>query len=115
MKNVNTLKWLLTLACLLAALCAFTLAANAEIVDSGTCGAEGDGSNLIWTLDNKGLLTIIGSGEMQDFSENSSGYNYYTQAPWSGSEKKAKRIKQISFEGNITSIGEWAFAYCKNI
>ncbi len=34
----------------------------ADIVDSrGTCGAEGDGSNLTWTLDSKGVLTISGS------------------------------------------------------
>ncbi|MFR5421337.1 MAG: hypothetical protein ACLTG4_04855 [Oscillospiraceae bacterium] len=25
----------------------------ADIVDSGTCGAEGDGSNLTWMLDSK--------------------------------------------------------------
>ena len=30
----------------------------ADIVDSGTCGAEGDGSNLTWTLDSDGVLTI---------------------------------------------------------
>ena len=38
----------------------------AEIVKSGTCGAEGDGSNLTWTLDSEGLLTISGSGDMYD-------------------------------------------------
>ena len=36
----------------------------AGIVDSGTCGAEGDGSNLTWTLDSEGVLTISGSGDM---------------------------------------------------
>ena len=35
----------------------------AGIVDSGTCGAEGDGSNLTWTLDSEGVLTISGSGD----------------------------------------------------
>ena len=30
--------------------------------ESGTCGAEGD--NLTWTLDDSGVLTISGTGEM---------------------------------------------------
>ena len=38
----------------------------ADIVDSGTCGAEGNGSNLTWTLDSEGVLTISGSGDMHD-------------------------------------------------
>lgn len=33
-------------------------------VKSGTCGAEGDGRNLTWTLDSEGVLTISGSGDM---------------------------------------------------
>lgn len=36
----------------------------AEIVDSGFCGAEGDGSNLTWTLDSEGTLRIEGTGAM---------------------------------------------------
>ena len=39
----------------------------ADIVDSGTCGAEGDGSNLAWTLDSEGVLTISGSGDMHGY------------------------------------------------
>jgi hypothetical protein len=34
----------------------------AEIIKQGTCGANGD--NLTWTLDDEGLLTISGEGEM---------------------------------------------------
>ena len=34
----------------------------ADIVDSGTCGTKG--SNLTWTLDSEGVLTISGSGDM---------------------------------------------------
>ena len=41
----------------------------AGIVDNGICGAEGDGSNLTWTLDRDGVLTISGSGDMH-------GYDY---------------------------------------
>lgn len=61
---------LLTLAvCCLAAvlLSGAALAADVDIVDSGTCGAEGDGSNLKWTLDSEGTLTISGQGKMADY------------------------------------------------
>ena len=37
-------------------------ASAADIVESGECGAEG--SNLTWTLDSEGTLTISGEGEM---------------------------------------------------
>ena len=62
MKNAKPIKWLLTLAGLLAALCVFALAANAKIVDSGACG-----SNLTWTLDDAGTLTIRGAGAMAGY------------------------------------------------
>ena len=42
-------------------------AAAATIVDSGTCG-----SNLTWTLDSEGTLTISGEGEMDG----------YLSSPW---------------------------------
>ena len=39
----------------------------ADIVASGTCGAEGDGSNLTWMLDIEGVLTISGTGDMRNY------------------------------------------------
>ena len=48
------------LLALVIALALGLCAARAEIVDSGTCGADGD--NLTWTLDDEGLLTISGAG-----------------------------------------------------
>ena len=50
--------------CMLTALTAEIFAA--DIVDSGYCGGEGDGTNLTWTLDSKGTLTISGNGKMAD-------------------------------------------------
>ena len=52
----------------------------ADIVDSGTCGAEGNGSNLTWTLDSEGTLTISGTGAME---------NYFSDdAPWTAQDVK---------------------------
>ena len=61
-------KRLLSLILALAMLCTLlpqvALPASAAVY-SGTCGAEGDGSNLTWSFDTEtGLLTITGSGAM---------------------------------------------------
>ena len=104
---------------------ATALAAN--IVDSGTCGAEGNGSNLTWTLDSKGVLTISGRGGMRDYGS--------SDAPWYGSRSRVKSaviadgvtsIGSDAFQGctsltsvtipdSVTSIGKGAFSYCKSL
>ena len=76
----------------------------ADIVDSGTCGAEGDGSNLTWTLDSDGVLTISGSGDMHGYG--SSG------APWHGIRSMVKSA--VIAEG-VTSIGGCAFYDCTSL
>ena len=76
----------------------------ADIVDSGTCGAEGDGSNLTWTLDSDGVLTISGSGDMHGYDYGSSG------APWDDS-----RVKSAVIAEGVTSIGSYAFDDCKSL
>ena len=68
------------------------LMAGAEIVDSGTCG-----DNLTWEIDNEGLLTISGFGEMNS-------------NPW---EKSI--IKQVIIHQGITSIKDFAFNDCYNL
>lgn len=40
----------------------------ADIVASGYCGGEGDGTNLTWTLDSDGVMTISGTGLMADYN-----------------------------------------------
>ena len=71
----------------------------ADVVRSGTCGAEGDGSNLTWTLDSERVLTISGSGDMYDYG--SSG------APWYWS-----RVTSAVIAEGVTSIGRYAFDGC---
>ena len=98
---------LLTLAvCCLAAvlLSGAALAADADIVDSGTCGAEGDGSNLKWTLDSEGTLTISGQGKMPD--------SYYYSLPW---YSKMDSIKTVCIDSGVTSIGNDALYGCTGL
>ena len=74
-----------------------------EIVDSGTCGAEGDGSNLTWTLDSDGLLTISGSGAMRNYAQGSS--------PWFWNIS----VKKVIIKSGATSIGDTAFWACEEL
>ncbi len=75
-------------------------AADATITASGECGAEG--SNLQWTLDDSGTLTISGTGAMADYS----GLN---DQPW---YRNLKNITALVIGENVTNIGVGAF---KNI
>ena len=76
----------------------------ADRVASGTCGAEGDGSNLTWTLDSDGVLTISGTGAMKE-------YDPY-KAPWYGS---SSRVKSAVIAEGVTSIGKYAFYDCRSL
>ena len=99
----------------------------ADIVASGTCGAEGDGSNLTWTLDSEGLLTISGTGAMKDY------VFYSNEAPWSDQEirsavidngvtsisvcafSRCHYLTSVTIPNSVTSIGDSAFVYCSSL
>ena len=68
------------------------------LVDSGTCG-----DNLTWTLDEKGTLTISGTGEMSSASYNRGWHLYMTS------------IKSVIIEDGVSSIGDNAFQDCSSI
>ena len=70
---------------------------------SGTCGKEGDGSNLTWTLSKNGVLTISGTGDMADWSNTN---------PW---YENRSSIKSVVIEAGVTSIGKYAFYNCDNL
>ena len=104
-KGSNMKKRILCLALVMVMI--FTLlpmsAFAADVVASGTCGAEGD--NLTWTLDSEGTLTISGTGKMTDHIYNSS-------AAWDSSRSS---IKSVIISDGVTSIGEAAFSCCDNL
>lgn len=70
----------------------------AEEVASGSCGDD-----LVWTLDETGLLTIAGTGDMED---------YLLNAPWYSS---AGDIQRIQICEGVASIGSYAFMQCSSV
>ena len=80
---------------------------NASVVTSGYCGAEGDGTNLAWGLDENGTLTIFGSGKMADYTSGTlSNGNWGTSAPWG---EYSGSIKKVLIADGVETIGTYAF------
>ena len=65
--------------------------------------AFGDWWNLHWTIDEDGLLTISGTGAMDDFEM----HNH--RAAW---HLYSSDIKRVVIEEGVTSIGAFAFEFC---
>ncbi len=64
------------------------------------------GDNLYWYLyESDGQLAIEGSGPMYDYTQEN-------PAPWS---EYRNVITNISLSGNVTHIGDYAFAQCHNL
>lgn len=72
----------------------------ATIIDSGTCG-----DNLEWTLDNRGILTISGTGKMYN-------YTYCTYSPWYSYRSS---LSTVIIEDGVTCIGDYAFDSCSSL
>ena len=122
-KTKRLLSWLLCMAIIISAcpLSGLTLfSANAaETVASGFCG-----DNVTYTLDSDGLLTISGTGDMEDYPD-----RYY---PWPDSESKViisngvtsigaevfrghTKLTSITIPDSVTSIGYNAFYGCTGL
>ena len=74
----------------------------ATVVDSGSCGKNGD--NVTWKLTSDGTLTISGTGDMADFD-----YWNGNGAPWLRVRLQAKKV---IIQDGVTSIGSYAFYDC---
>ena len=79
---------------------ALPVASAAEVTDSGSCG-----ENLTWTLNTDGLLTISGTGEMED-------YRSHGDVPWNGLVDK---INCVVIRNGVTSISYGAFMGCTGL
>lgn len=65
---------------------------------SGTCG-----DNVTYTLDDDGVLTISGQGEMYDYDGSDSPFY------------RSISIKNIIIEDGVTGIGDYAFYECESL
>ena len=98
-------KKLLSILLVLSLMLALVPAAfAADIAASGTCGAEGDGSNITWTLDASGTLTFTGTGAMRD-------YTSQRDTPWG---RSGNAIQAVVVQEGVTHIGAYAFFYYTN-
>lgn len=95
MKSIKkALSLFLSLAFVLSAF-SFGVFAQSDEVASGTCG-----SNMTWTLDEEGTLTITGTGDMK---------NYLDSYPW------PYTIKKVIIQDGVTSIAMGAFSNCEEL
>ena len=95
--NLRRLILILAMTSLLISLFApFVSAAEAN----GTCGG-----NLSWTLSDTGVLTVSGTGTMENYSE-------LYPAPWYSHRNE---IRTIILEEGVTSIGNRAFRELENV
>ncbi|MBQ7397417.1 MAG: leucine-rich repeat domain-containing protein, partial [Clostridia bacterium] len=107
-KTRNKLKIMgpvLTMVLLRASLGVFSLtasAAEATIIASGECGTED--SNVQWTLDDSGTLTVSGTGAMENFNAN--------PLPWAD---YCDSITSVVIKEGVTTIGREAFLNCSKM
>ena len=78
-----------------------TACQDAQIITSGSCG-----TNVQWTLDAVGTLTISGTGAM-------SNYHSYYFVPWYYNVRSL--VKTVVVENGVTTIGSYAFYDCTNL
>jgi len=72
---------------------------------AGTPVASGThGTNLSWTLDRNGCLTITGSGDFADSTQGGTPWNAY-----------AGQITSVVVGDGITGVGNYAFYKCENL
>ena len=95
--------------------CSFTVSSNIDVMlkynssDSGG-GTIGDdessgtcGENLTWKFDENGILTISGTGAMDD-------YTTALDTPW-----KSLNVKKVIIEEGVQYVGAWSFTYINTI
>ena len=112
-KNLTRIVMLCGLLAVLLSATAWAVVSSAtlaaEIIDEGDCGELG-GSNIHWTLDNTGHLSLTGSGVMDDYTQYSYSDGAYT--PW---YENHSLITSISVGKGITCIGTDAFYGLENL
>lgn len=78
-----------------------TLLAEDDILAQGTCGAEGDGSNVTWVLTTDGTLILSGTGAV-------AAYDSRKDTPWGDYNYQ---ILQLEVQKGITSVSGLCSCY----
>ena len=106
-------KRILSLLFAILMICAVLPAVASAETASGSCGDD-----LNWSLDNEGVLTIIGSGDMNDYGwteielESGETVTGFVSAPWNA---WIDSIKSVIIGNGVTSIGGYTFSGCENL
>lgn len=102
-----------------------TVQTDGSVIASGECGADDD--NVLWSLDDQGVLTITGEGDMADYSSGGTApwYDYAASVQsvviaegvtHIGNSAFFKiNIKEITFSDSVVSIGNSAFYAIKSL
>ena len=98
-KMRRTISMLLTVVMIITMLPVQSFAADVTTVAEGTCGED-----LTWVLDSTGLLSISGTGDMDDYTS--------TSMPW---YQHSGSITSLKLNEGITRIGNHAFYSCSRI
>lgn len=108
--KTRTLSFLLTIA-LLSGLITPGLSVKAACVEHEVI----EGSELVWSLDADGVLTIEGPGPLPDqgieYPDGGSGLGT-TKAPWADYREE---ITSIVITESVTGIGDYAFTGCSKV
>lgn len=74
----------------------------ANVLYSGICGDPdvNEGKNVTWAIDDEGVLTISGNGDMNN------KWYFWTPAPW---RTYSNKFNTVIIEDGVTSIGTCAF------
>lgn len=111
MKHMKRFLAILLAMVLLCTCTPFAFAEVVTIVDSGYCGAEGDGKNISWQCDSEGTLTISGTGQMQNY--NKFFRSDIMEPPWWDYlvevDESNYYIKRIIVEEGVENIGDFSF------
>ena len=101
--NTKLIKLTAVLLAAVLLVTAVPFAVSAAEAPQSTGASSGTTGDCTWTLDDNGVLTISGDGEMEDY-----------ERPWGSYSEGWGAVTEIIVEDGVTYIGDWAFRDCVN-
>ena len=101
------------------------LLAEDDILASGNCGAEEDGSNVTWVLTTDGTMILSGTGDVASYEERDTPWNVYRNQILGLEVQKGitsvsgfyrcENLREVSLPEGLISLGKSAFLSCAQI